>query len=48
MNDNFEELEENFNTYFLLSIAQGQINVLPRVKNNIKAFIQWVRDDIWM
>ena len=45
MDKTFEELDSNFKTYFDLTQGQGQIGLLPGIKRNIKAFIQWVRDD---
>ena len=40
-----EELDANFKTYSELTQVQGQIRLLPGVKRNIKAFIQWVQDE---
>lgn len=49
--DNFETCldkthEEIDAAYSDFSQAQGQIRLLPSVKRNIKAFIQWVRDEL--
>ena len=41
-----EEIDADFKTYSDLSQTQGQIRLLPGVKRNIKAFIQWVRDEL--
>ena len=43
MDKTFVELDSNFKTYSDLTQAQGQIRLLPGIKQNIKAFIQWVR-----
>ena len=40
-----EELDADFKTYSELTQVQGQIRLLPGVKRNIKAFIQWVQDE---
>ena len=42
----FKELDEHFKTYSELSVAQGQIRVRPGTRKNIKAFVQWTRDEI--
>ena len=42
----FKELDEHFKTYFDLSVAQGQIRLNPGVHKNIKAFMQWARDEL--
>ena len=44
MDKTHEDLDSDFKTYSELTIAQGQIRLLPGTKRNIKAFIQWVRD----
>jgi uncharacterized membrane protein YgcG len=46
MDKTFEELEGDFKSYSTLTSAQGQIRLLPGVQRNIKAFIQWTRDEI--
>jgi hypothetical protein len=38
-------LDEHFKTYYDLSVQQGQICVRPGVRKNIKAFVQWARDE---
>lgn len=48
MDKTFTELEDDFKTYSNLTNAQGQIRLLPGVKNNIKAFVQWTRDELRM
>jgi hypothetical protein len=44
INKGFMELDSEFKTYSDLTMAQGQVHLLPGTKRNIKAFIQWVRD----
>ena len=39
------ELDSNFNTYSNMTQAQGKIRLQLGIKSNIKAFIQWVRDE---
>lgn len=46
MDKTFEELNEDFKTYANLTQAQGQIRINPGIRRNIKAFIQWSRDQI--
>ncbi len=42
----FKELDEHFKTYSDLTLAQGQICTHPGTRKNIKAFVQWARDEI--
>ena len=42
----FKELDEAFKAYSELSVAQGQIRVPTGTRKNIKAFLQWTRDEI--
>ena len=42
----FTDLEDSWKTYSGLTINQGQIRLRPGTKVNIKAMIQWVRDQI--
>jgi hypothetical protein len=42
----FKELDEHFKTYSDLTMAQGQIRVRPGTRKNIKAFVQWTRDEL--
>jgi hypothetical protein len=42
----FKELNDHFKTYSKLSAAQGQICIRPGTRKNIKAFVQWTRDEI--
>jgi hypothetical protein len=42
----FKELDKHFKTYSDLTVAQGQIRVRPGTRKNIKAFVQWTRDEI--
>ena len=45
MNKKFGELNSDFKTYSDMTQAQGQNRLLPGIKHNIKALIQWVRDE---
>ena len=42
----FKELDEHFKTYSDLTAAQGRIQTRPGVRKNIKAFVQWARDEL--
>ena len=42
------ELEDDWKAYAQLTVAQGQIRLRPAMKKNVKALIQWVRDEIRM
>jgi hypothetical protein len=42
----FKELDDHFKTYSELNVAQGQIRLRPGVRKNIKAFVQWTRDEL--
>jgi hypothetical protein len=42
----FKELDEHFKTYSDLTVVQGQIRVRPGTRKNIKAFVQWARDEL--
>jgi hypothetical protein len=46
MDKTFSELDQDFKTYSDLTVAQGQIRMVPGVKTQIKAFVQWVRDEV--
>ena len=46
MDKTFEELDADFKSYSDLTAAQGQIRMVPGVKTRIKAFVQWVRDEV--
>ncbi|CAJ1938723.1 unnamed protein product [Cylindrotheca closterium] len=48
MDSTINELNEEFKTLAGLTIAQGQIRLMPAIKKNIRAFIQWCRDEICM
>ena len=41
-----QELDEDLKSYSTLTQAQGQIRILPGCRKNIKAFIQWSKDQI--
>jgi hypothetical protein len=45
MDKSFAELDDEFKTYSDLMQNQGQIRLLPGTKRNIRAFIQWTRDE---
>jgi hypothetical protein len=45
MDKSFTELDGEFKTYSDLTQNQGQIRLLPGTKRNIRAFIQWTRDE---
>ncbi|KAI2511672.1 hypothetical protein MHU86_2738 [Fragilaria crotonensis] len=45
-NMTYRELDEHFKTYSELSAAQGQTRVRVGTRKNIKAFVQWTRDEI--
>ena len=45
MDKTHAELDSDFKTYSDLTQVQGQIRVTPGVKKNIKAFVQWARDE---
>ena len=42
----FKELDDHFKTYSELSAGQGQIRVQVSIRKNIKAYLQWTRDEI--
>ena len=42
----FKELDDHFKTYTDLTVAQGQIRLRPGTRKNIKAFVQWTRDEL--
>ena len=46
MDITFKELDEYFKTYSDLTVAQGQIRLRPGTRKNVKAFVQWTRDEI--
>ena len=48
MDKSMKVLKEGFDSYSTLTINQGQIRLVPTVKNNIKAFIQGPRGQICM
>ena len=45
MDKTFEELDSNFKTCSDLTQEQGRIRLLPGINCNIKALIQWVKDE---
>ena len=44
----FSDIDEHWNTYGYLTVTKGCIILRPRTKVNVKAFVHWVRDRIWM
>ena len=40
------EMEEDFKTYSGLTVAQGQIRLQPGTKRQIRAFVQWTKDQL--
>ena len=46
MDMTFKELDEHFKNYSELTVLQGQIRLRPGTRKNIKAFVQWTRDQI--
>ena len=42
----FSEIEDNWNTYSVLTVAGGRIRLIPGTKVNIRSFVQWARDKI--
>jgi hypothetical protein len=48
MDKTVAELEDDWKTYAQLTVAQGQIKLRPATKKNIKALLQWARDEIRM
>ena len=46
MDKTFSQLDEDWKTYASVTQANGQIRLLPGVKKNIRAFVQWTRDRI--
>lgn len=43
-----DDLKEAFKTLSNLTVAEGRIRLLPAVKNRIKAFHQWAKDQFRM
>ena len=46
MDISFKDLDEHFKTYSDLTAVQGQIRIRPGIRKNIKAFVQWSRDEL--
>ena len=46
MDVTFRDLDDHFKTYSDLTVAQGQIRIRPGTRKNIKAFVQWTRDEL--
>ena len=39
-----DDIDDKLKTFYILTVAQGQIHLMPESKQNIKAFNQWVKD----
>ena len=39
-------IQNNLKTFLELTVAEGRIRTTVRVKKNVKAMIQWVRNEI--
>ena len=46
MDKTFEELDADFKSYSELTANEGRLRFSPGIKRNVKAFIQWTRDEI--
>ena len=46
MDKTFSELDEDWKTYSSLTAANRQLRFVPSVKRNVRAFVQWCRDQI--
>ena len=46
MDKTYVELDDDLNSYSTLTAAHGQNRITPGHKKNVKAFIQWTRDQI--
>src|SRR5687768_10327824 len=46
LNKTFGDLNTDLKSYSNMTVNQGQIRLTPGMKNKIKAFIQWCRDEI--
>eukprot|EP00978_Attheya_sp_CCMP212_P005798 scaffold12959_cov53-Attheya_sp.AAC.1 len=46
MDKTFAEVDQDFKSYSSLTIAQGQIRLSPGIRTRVKAFIQWMRDEL--
>ena len=46
MDKTFKDIDDGLKSFSSLTVLQGQIRILPGVKKRIKAFTQWVRDQI--
>ena len=44
MDKSVNDLESDLKAYSSLTVANGQIRLLPATKKNLRAFIQWARD----
>src|SRR6056300_1225213 len=42
------ELNDEFNHFAKLTIQNGRLSIGPSIRRNVKAFVQWGRDKIWM
>jgi hypothetical protein len=46
MDTSFKELDDHFKTYSDLTGVQSQIRLRPETRKNVKAFVQWTRNEI--
>eukprot|EP00978_Attheya_sp_CCMP212_P046992 scaffold421183_cov56-Attheya_sp.AAC.4 len=46
MDKTFDEVDQDFKSYSSLTIAQGPIRLSPGIRTRVKAFLQWMRDEI--
>ena len=46
MDKTFSDLDNNLKSYSILMVTNSQIRLSPGKKKNIKAFIQWTKDQI--
>ena len=46
MDKSFKDLDQDWSTYAALTQSHGQIRLRPATKKNIRALVQWTRDEI--
>ena len=47
-NKTFSDLDEDLKGFSILTVNQGQLRFQPGIKHNLRAFIQWTRDEFRM
>ena len=47
-NKTFDDLDEDLKGFSILTVNQGQLRFQPGIKHNLRAFIQWTRDEFRM